>query len=173
MSEIQELIIRNAQRNDLALILDITGKMGSRHDAAHYEQSLDLQEAGERAVLLAFCGEKVAGFVMLSWAPKYAYYRAEGIPEIQDLNVLPGFRQRGYGRAMISYCEDLVRVRGYRQIGIGVGLTPSYGAAQRLYVKMGYVPDGFGVTYDRQIVRAGEFRPIDDEMSLMMVKKLV
>lgn len=172
MSEIQELIIRKAGRGDLATILDVVRGMGGRHDAWYYEQSLDLQDAGEREILIAFAGEEIAGFVMLSWMPKYAYYRAEGIPEIQDLNVLPAFRRRGYGRILIGYCENLVQKRGFRQIGIGVGLTPSYGAAQRLYVKMGYVPDGFGVTYDRQIVRAGEFRPVDDEMSLMMVKGL-
>ena len=28
---------------------------------------------------------------------------------------------------------------------IGVGMYPGYGAAQRLYVKRGYVPDGSGL----------------------------
>ena len=31
-----------------------------------------------------------------------------------------------------------------RVIGIGVGLTPDYAAAQHLYPKLGYVPDGLG-----------------------------
>ena len=57
-------------------------------------------------------------------------------------------------------------------MGIGVGLYTSYGAAQRLYCKMGYVPDGNGVTYDRKLLAAGEFRPLDDQLCLMMIKDL-
>jgi hypothetical protein len=33
-----------------------------------------------------------------------------------------------------------------RVAGIGVGLDASYGAAQRLYARRGYVPDGRGLT---------------------------
>ena len=33
-------------------------------------------------------------------------------------------------------------------VGIGVGLYPDYGSAQRLYIKRGYLPDGHGATYN-------------------------
>jgi hypothetical protein len=57
-------------------------------------------------------------------------------------------------------------------MGIGVGMPTSYGPAQRLYVKLGYIPDGNGINYDRQSIAFGEFRPVDDDLCLMMVKAL-
>ena len=41
---------------------------------------------------------------------------------------------------------------------LGVGLHSGYGAAQRMYVLRGYVPDGSGVN--------------DDELNLFLSKKL-
>jgi hypothetical protein len=32
-------------------------------------------------------------------------------------------------------------------VGLGVGLYPDYGTAQRMYVRRGYLPDGRGVIY--------------------------
>ncbi len=42
---------------------------------------------------------------------------------------------------MIRECERIVRHKGHPH---GFGLTPDYGAAQRLYPKLGYIPDGRG-----------------------------
>lgn len=110
--------------------------------------------------------------MVLNPAPSYALFSRLGIPELQDLNVLSGDRERGVGAALVAACEDLARGRGATQIGLAVGLTKSYGAAQRLYARMGYRPDGYGITYDRQTVTAGELRPADDNLCLMMVRDL-
>ena len=114
-------------------------------------------------------GQQV-GSVLMNWAPKYRPFAVQGLAEVQELFVEAEYRQRGIGRAMVEYCEDLARDQGHTQIGIGVGLTGDYGAAQRLYARMGYIPDGQGVTYDRETVAKGDVRPIDDEMSLMLFK---
>ena len=42
---------------------------------------------------------------------------------------------------------------------IGVGLYNDYGRAQKLYVHLGYVPDGHGVTYAYQSIVPGESYP--------------
>ena len=73
---------------------------------------------------------------------------------------------------MVSAFENIARDQGYEQIGISVGLTKDYGAAQRLYVKLGYMPDGYGVTYDREGITAGASYAVDDNFTLMMVKNL-
>lgn len=172
MTETQELEFRIASPNDLQLLYDVAAGMGASKAAHYFEESLERQKCGERNVFLAFWGKDLAGYGMLSWAPKYGFYRAHGIPEIQDLNVLPAFRGRGIASALIAHCEKLARDKGCEYMGIGVGLTPSYGAAQKLYVRLGYVPDGYGVTYDRKTLQHGEFRPIDDDLSLMFVKPL-
>jgi hypothetical protein len=57
-------------------------------------------------------------------------------------------------------------------MGIGVGLHRAFGAAQRLYIRLGYIPDGNGITYDRLQIAPGEFRPVDDDLCLIMVKEL-
>ena len=141
-------------------------------DRDYYERSIEHHVQGKRILFLARFDGAYVGFCFLNWAPKYAYFKSENIPEIQDLNVLREYRERGIGTSIIKHCEDVVREKGYEQIGIGVGMDNSFGAAQRLYVKMGYVPDGYGVTYDRKAVATGEMRPIDDNLSLMMTKSL-
>jgi GNAT superfamily N-acetyltransferase len=164
--------IKKADNSALPLLYEIAAQMRTSKGQGYFEKSLELQTLEEREVFLAFYEGTLAGYVMLSYQPKYAYYRAYNMPEIQDLNVIPSLRQRGIGQFMVTFCEQHARERGYSKIGIGVGLTASYGAAQRLYVRMGYIPDGLGVTYDRQTVTHGEFRPFDDEISLMMEKEL-
>lgn len=168
----EKLQIKKADKDSLAQLYAVTRQMGGQKEAHYFEKSLDLQTAGERDVFLAFWEGDLAGYVMLSYYPKYGYYRAHNMPEIQDLNVVPACRRRGIGRAMIEYCEALARKKNYPKMGIGVGLTPEYGAAQRLYINMGYIPDGMGVTCDRKTVRHGEFRPFDDDVSLMLEKAL-
>jgi GNAT superfamily N-acetyltransferase len=164
--------IRKAAEDDFNLLQIMAGQMGHTRNQSYFEHGFNAQRDGEREIYIAYYQKEAAGFVMLNWAPKYAYFKSENMPEIQDLNVLPRFRGRGIGRALIQYCEAMARSFGHAQMGLGVGLTASFGPAQRLYVKMGYVPDGYGVTHDRQYVTAGEFKPVDDDMSLMMVKKI-
>lgn len=94
-----------------------------------------------------------------------------GIPEILDLNVLPEFRRRGIASRLLDHAEEAAKERS-RVVGIGVGLHPGYNAAQRLYVKRGYVPDGLGVTYGDRYVEMGELVRFDDELILHFRKEL-
>ena len=57
-------------------------------------------------------------------------------------------------------------------IGIGVGLTPDYGDAQKLYAKSGYIPDGNGMTYQHQTVKWGVDYKVDDDLVLWFIKNL-
>jgi len=56
--------------------------------------------------------------------------------------------------------------------GIGVGMSSAYGAAQRLYVLRGYVPDGKGLTYDGCPVRQGDEVNVNDGLVLYLTKTL-
>ncbi len=156
---------------DFWTVLELSGLIADR---GYYERCLERQEKGGMDVLLGFLPENAGavGFCLLNWQPKYAFFRKAGLPEIQDLNVLREYRRRGIGRAMIEYCEGMAREKGFREMGIGVGLDSRFGAAQRLYVRMGYIPDGSGVSYDRKQVACGDFRPIDENLCLMMTKAL-
>jgi hypothetical protein len=65
-------------------------------------------------------------------------------------------------------------------MGISVGLNQSYGPAQRLYVKKGYIPDGAGMCCDDVPVREGELRTtlllrpvsLDSLLTIKMIKDL-
>ena len=172
VTQIQNLTIHRAGRADLNTLWDICHRQGVIKDIDYIDRSFEYQDAGERIVLIASLPEGAVGYCFLSWQPKYAFYRKLGIPEIQDINVLSEYRRQGIATAMIAYCENEARKQNHEHMGIGVGLDASFGPAQRLYVRLGYVPDGNGLTYDRKLVAAGEFRMVDENLCLMMVKSL-
>lgn len=166
------LEIYQADNKDLRALWDMSAALKQSKMQGYFERCLQRQEKGDLLVLMAKLGDESVGYVLLNWVPKYGMFRTLGLPEIQDLNVLPDYRRRGFAARIIGYCEALAREKGYDQIGIGVGLNRSFGAAQRLYVRLGYIPDGQGVNYDRTPLEAGEFRPNDDQLCLMMTKNL-
>lgn len=166
------MIIRRATTADIESLNALAAANGSAKAPDYFETCLAEQDAGRRALYIIATGDADAGYGMLNWHPQYSLYKRLGIPEIQDLNVIPAHRRMGLARALIAHCETTARAQSCTQMGISVGLYSDYGAAQRLYVTLGYVPDGFGVTYDRETVRPGEFRPVDDNLCLMMVKDL-
>jgi Acetyltransferase (GNAT) family len=101
----------------------------------------------------------------------YPSFLAAGIPEIQDFNVLPHFRRRGIGTHLMDEAERKVSERS-DVAGIGVGMSPDYGAAQRLYILRGYVPDGKGPTSDGSPVRPGDEITVNDGLVLYLTKVL-
>lgn len=136
-----------------------------------YANYLRLHDQGEILCLVAHVAGRVAGYLKIVWRPHYPPLRDEGIPEIQDLNVLDEFRRRGVATRLLDVAEDEVAKRASR-VGIGVGLHPGYNAAQRLYVLRGYVPDGLGVTYKDEFVREGQQVTFDDALVLHFIKDL-
>ena len=161
-------MIHKADQNSLTVLNDIAHQMGADKSTDYFETILHKQDLGSLDIYLA--GEK--GYVILNYQPKYGLYKRLNIPEIQDLNVIPSARRAGLGRAMVEYCEEMALDKGFDQIGISFGLHGGFGAAQRLYIDMGYMPDGQGVTYDRRVVQAGERCQIDDDLCLMLIKEL-
>lgn len=58
-------------------------------------------------------------------------------------------------------------------ICLGVGLHYGYGAAQRMYVKRGYIPDGSGVWFNGERLEQYESCVNDDELILYLSKQLI
>ncbi len=143
----------------------------SRHDE-YFDGMLEAHKSGRIELMLATYEGEFCAYGILSWSPKYGFFKRFEIPEIQDINVMPSYRQRGIATAFIEHCEEKARKAGRTQMGIGVGLHSRFGPAQRLYAKMGYLPDGQGINYDRMQIVPGEIRPIDDQLCLMLVKAL-
>jgi GrpB-like predicted nucleotidyltransferase (UPF0157 family)/predicted N-acetyltransferase YhbS len=111
-----------------------------------FEDYYAQQLRGERAVLVAWLGGEVVGYVTLLAVSTYGPLREQGIPEIADLNVINQHQHKGIGSALIYAAERLARQRGCAAVGIGVEQSPDYGVANRLYPHLGFEPDGRGIT---------------------------
>ena len=65
------------------------------------------------------------------------------------------------GAVIIKSCRKCCQ-KLCRYCFLGVGLHPGYGAAQRLYIKQGYVPDGSGVWFQNK-----QLKPNDRVLMMM------
>lgn len=83
----------------------------------------------------------------------------------------PRFRRKGVGTRLMDEAELKVSKRS-GVVRIGVGLSPDYGPAQRLYVLLGYVPDGRGLTSRGRPAPRGSAVPVDDGLILYLAKEL-
>ncbi len=167
--------IRTLIREDIVAISMAFNQVGWNKPASLFEEYLKEQDAGERLVWIANFQDEFSGYVTLKWQSQYESFAAALIPEIMDLNVLPPFRKVGVGSMLLDIAEKEAATKS-EVVGIGVGLYAGedggYGAAQRLYVKRGYIPDGKGVTYNYQPTVAGNSYPLDDDLVLWFTKEL-
>lgn len=164
--------IRKLEETDIHVIVSAFENSGWQTKPSNiFERYLNEQNEDKRICFVVYVGHKFAGYVTLKWHSEYKRFYKNNIPEISDLNVLPVFRRRGIGSALIKRCEELAANKS-DFVGIGVGLYSDYGEAQRLYVKHGYIPDGEGVTYDYEYAIPGKEYQLDDELILWFTKKL-
>jgi len=91
---------------------------------------------------------------------------------VHDLATDAHHRVRGIATSLIAALEALARRAGHRSTGLGVGLYRDYGPAQRLYVQLGYVPDGSGITYRHEPVVPGATTAVDDDLLLWLTRQL-
>ena len=165
-------MIRTLIKSDIPIIVDAFAKSNwIEKPSSLFKQYLEEQNNRKRVCWIAFSDNKFAGYVTLKWQSLYPYFAQTNTPEISDLNVLPEFRNSGVGSSLIKKCEGLAANKS-NFIGVGVGFYPDYGAAQRLYIRLGYIPDGHGATYNYKYVVPGIKYPLDDNLVLWFTKKL-
>ena len=87
------LQIRALHDSDPATIAAAFRRIGWKKTEAQYRRYLEEQAGGRRVCRVAFSDGRFAGYVTLNWQPTYPPFAEAGIPEIQDLNVLPEFRR--------------------------------------------------------------------------------
>lgn len=138
------LTIRLLEAKDVPVIGAAFDRFGWSGRAAMCEQYLREQNNSERVALVALVDGVFAGYVTMKRRSDYPPFAESGIPEIADLNVLPGFRRRGIGSQLVDEAERRIFERS-TVAGIGFGISAGYGPAQRMYIKRGYVPDGRGL----------------------------
>ncbi len=138
---------------------------------SQYEAYLREGREGKRVNLVAEHQGEFAGYVTIVWASGYPPFLEAGIPEIVDFNVLIKFRRSGIGTKLMDEAERLISIRS-PVAGLGVCLHSDYGAAQVLYAKRGYVPDGRGAYSRGKFVMYGDQVVIDDDLAIYLIKRL-
>jgi len=161
--------IRTMTSNDS----DTINKGLAGHDVSkpldYIERCWEENVNGDRVTFIAFWDGQFAGWGHLIHRSPYAYFAESGIPEIQNFDVIPPFRKRGIGQLLLEAIEEHAFAT-CTTIGIGFGLYANYGAAQRLYVKRGFIPDGRGVMYHNVPVEPGRQVQVDDDLVLYLTK---
>ena len=163
--------IRLLESKDIPEIAEAFQQLGWRKPASQYERYLTEQSLGLREVFVVFVKGEFAGYLTVCWYSLYEPFRKKNIPEIVDLNVLPKFRRQGIGTQLMDIAENTI-AKVNPIAGIGVGMDPDYGAAQRLYVLRGYIPDGHGLHYRDHYVKYGEQIIVDDDLAIYLTKEL-
>jgi ribosomal protein S18 acetylase RimI-like enzyme len=93
------------------------------------------------------------------------------MPDIRDFNVLIKYQKKGIGNKILDVAEELA-ANFNDSVSLAVGLHNGYGAAQRMYVKRGYIPDGTGVWYNDRISEPYSHCVNDDDLVLYLSKNL-
>ncbi|PLP58506.1 N-acetyltransferase [Mesorhizobium loti] len=164
--------IRTLDADDLDRIAATDGGPAWNPDPVLWQGYLADAVEGCRIILLALQGQDIVGYGTLLWQSGYPPFKAVGIPEINNLVVAHSARGGGIATAMIGRFEQLAASAGRAAIGLGVGLYADYGAAQRLYIRLGYLPDGRGITYGETLVAPDQLVRVDDDLILWLTKPL-
>jgi GNAT superfamily N-acetyltransferase len=132
------------------------------------------QQRGEVAYLVAWAEHTPVGHMLIHWAgPQNESIASQltSCAEIEDFVVRPDLRSRGIGRRMLAVAEDLARRRGYRLLGLSVGLRNS--RARALYDAVSYHDSGFGVYPVRWQYHGGDGQTHwAEESCIYLVKEL-
>ncbi|MEJ5314217.1 GNAT family N-acetyltransferase [Anaerolinea thermophila] len=148
------ILIRPVQTGDLPRLERLFPQGG----ADKHARRLLRQQNGTAVYLIAFLEEMPVGHVLLKWDgaqdEAVVSHRTVPCPDLEDLFVREGFRQRGIGTGLLRYAEQMAQRRGFPYIGLAVGLKNA--SARRLYERLGYRHAGIepytirGIDFDEQ-----------------------
>lgn len=163
--------IRLLREEDASLISEAFRLQGWNKPIEQYDAYYRKQSNGEQVTLVAEVEGHFAGYVNVLWKSHYPDFREKNIPEINDFNVLITYRRRGIGTRLMDSAEQVISERSH-VAGIRVGLFRDYGAAQIMYVKRGYIPDGKGIFQNDVYPQYGQQILVDDDLVLSLTKTL-
>ena len=168
----EQLIIRDMESADARIFTDEFTAQGWHPEIAGYMARLSDQAEGKCTALTAVYEGCPAGYVYVYQCAKDGPFAGKAWPVIVDFNVLKKYQRRGIGSRLMDAAEQIAG-QNADTVCLGVGLCESYGAAQRMYVRRGYIPDGSGVWYQgRQCVQYETVCTVDDDLILFLSKKL-
>ena len=166
-----EVLIRDMDNGDVDIFVEEENAQGWHSTPEKLLTRLKDAKDGRAIVLAAEYNGRPAGYVSVYPDNTYDAFGGMGYPEIVDFNVLEKFRRHGIGSRLMDAAENIAA--NYSDIVyLGVGLHSGYGAAQRMYVKRGYIPDGSGVWYKDRVCEPYSDCANDDDLVLYFSKRL-
>lgn len=165
------LLIRSMEKEDAHIFNETYLSYGWHPSLEVYENYFKEQEENKRKVFIAEFEGEVCGLCTLVLDPSEGPWIGKGYPEIVDLSVFKHVQNKGIGNVLLDVIEqEAAKISD--TVFLAVGLHSGYGAAQRIYVKRGYIPDGNGVWYQGKPLE--QYVPCcnDDDLVLFMSKKL-
>ncbi len=168
-----EIVIRGMLPSDAQVIADEEVRQGWNATPEKYEMRLRDQAEGQCVSLVAAYRGQPAGYINVYFHMKEGPAAGLGYPVIVDFGVLEKYRRRGIGTRLMDAAEEIAAER-FDTVWLAVGLHNGYGAAQRLYVRRGYIPDGTGVWYrGKPCTPYDTVWTNDDDLELFLSKRLV
>ena len=127
---------------------------------------LDQQVEERSTYLIAWEDDQPVGHAHIAWSGTHL-----GLPEVQDVFVLPEKRRHGIATQLTHAAEEQARERGWSSISLSVS-EQGNAAAGLLYAKLGYVDAGVDlVQVSGQIMLRG--RPFNvDDILVYLTKEL-
>jgi len=167
-----ELVIRSLEEADARIFTDELAAQGWHPDIAVYHGRLKDQAEGKCVSLAAEYKGHPAGYVNVYRTAEEGPFKVKDWPVIVDFCVLKKYQRKGIGSRLMDAAEEAAGQYA-DTVCLSVGVCDSYGSAQRIYIKRGYIPDGSGVWYqDRQCVQYETACTVDDDLVLYLSKKL-
>jgi ribosomal protein S18 acetylase RimI-like enzyme len=135
-------------------------------EVAAVDARLPLHRLGQPGTyLVAWDGDQPVGHAFVAWSGTKL-----GMPEIQDVWVLPERRRTGVATALSRAAEDEAKARGFDRISLSVGLAND--AARSLYERLGFADTGLA---PERVAGTINLRGLDvevDDVLVYLVKPL-
>lgn len=165
------VLIRSIQPSDAKTICEEEIAQGWNQTEAKYLMRLEDHTCGKAIALVAEYQGHVAGYINIYLDIKIGPFAGRGYCEIVDFGVLEKYRKHGIGNKLMSVAE-MIASNYSDTVFLAVGLYNSYGSAQRMYHKRGYLPDGSGAWYNDKLADPYCDYCLDDDLVLYLSKKL-
>lgn len=134
--------IKQIEKEDIGLILQ---QEEFAIPSKHYDRFLR-QEKGIVLYLIVWLDKTPIGHALLKWngaeEEEAIKSNLKNCPDIEDLFVISRYRSQGIGSLLLATLENLVKDRGFKQVGLSVGVENR--KANSLYERFGYKDSKLG-----------------------------
>lgn len=142
----EKIRIRSMELNEPQITSYPYTFLGKQSIINNYFNYCRVQEKGKTYIFSAEYDGKIVGYSKLKTQSTTGPFAGKSIPEIVDFTVFLEYQGRGFGNKILDVTEQAAS-KISNTISICIGLHQGYGAAQRIYARRGYIPDGSGVWF--------------------------